>query len=239
MLLKFQVLGRSLFSVRGLPEAERAAASILRSNLTMLEFGVHQFECNIRLIAFAEEHFRRNKAVMMFENPEAPPDPRPYQEIKDTVNIMLNWPYVAARDAALTIHHFALTRNAISAIAQKTKSISKFYDRQILKSAGKLFRERFPDAEMVRDAVAHSGERILSEEAIHRHSFSGELNAPGFQLSGFQNTFTHFTNRQLLMSWRGRAVSLDCSEDALDDLIEVLNLIMLAFEPVTEALRQD
>lgn len=80
---------------------------------------------------------------------------------------------------------------------------------------------------------------MLSEEALGRHSFTGEFTAPGFQLSGTQNTFTHFTEKQLMMSWRGKAVTLDCSEGALDDLIEVLDLIARAFEPVENALRQD
>jgi hypothetical protein len=86
--------------------------------------------------------------------------------ISDVRDIARPWVFVAGRDGAMSIYHFAKSMEGMMAFLGQCPTVLDKVDRTKLRSARKMLRELFPDFEAVRHAVAHAGELMKDPDTF-------------------------------------------------------------------------
>jgi hypothetical protein len=79
------------------------------------------------------------------------------------------WHFIAARDGAMTIFHFAKVLENMMASIGQCPTILALVDRDKFKKVRKNLRELFPRFEAVRHSVAHAGELMKDPETAESH----------------------------------------------------------------------
>lgn len=209
-------------------------------NLEALQRYTRQFEYAVRLADHAEAMLLAGKKALQ----TAASDNAGVAAMElisaraDELRVFNSWITMAAKDAALALDHFEHLRRAISAaVAKGIPTIAEHVNRAYLKDSYAIFRQHFPNADLIRDAVAHEAERASTAQAIDEHAFSGSFKTKGVEISGSGHTFGVLSERTLTMSWKGKAVSVTVDETSLERLIEVQRLILDAVAPAIEAAR--
>ncbi|WP_137180464.1 hypothetical protein [Roseomonas sp. AR75] len=132
------------------------------------------------------------------------------------------WLHIAARDAAMTVHHFEETLSEISRLARQCQPIWVRVNKAELKEARRRYKESFPSHREVRDALAHRAGATLSPQAIKRHSASKIFITDSIFSSGI--TFTR----------NGEVVAVPLNTEAAKQLCEVTTKVYSAFSDVAE-----
>jgi len=135
-----------------IPEAEREAVREIEGWLWMLDNFVSDFYAALELFDYAETHCKSG-----FENIPANPPPTPSMRL----NVSTKWQFIAARDGAMTIHHFKKTMETTRGSLRIVPSLLEQVDTEKLKLASKLFDSYFPRAKKVRNLVAHAAETTI------------------------------------------------------------------------------
>lgn len=223
------------------PEQVKNDAWAICANFTAMQLCIRQFESAVRLADHAEAMYASNdkefRAASDLERKTGHfSDLSAYWEASWVYG---SWIEIAAREAALLLDQFEHLRRAISAGSTAIPLIAESVDRARLKEAGVLFRQHFPDAELIRDAVAHAAERASTEGAQKRMAYDGKLEAGGVSLAGRGFTISSQAGRTLSMSWKGKLVSVSVDEASLAKLHEAERMLFRAFDPVVAALRRN
>lgn len=80
------------------------------------------------------------------------------------------WRFIAARDGAMSIYHFAKAMEDIMAAIGTCQALLTKINRSILRSSRKRLRDLFPNFEAVRHSITHAAELIKD---IDEHLVSG------------------------------------------------------------------
>jgi hypothetical protein len=132
------------------------------------------------------------------------------------------WSHIAARDAAMTVHHFDETLSEISRLGRQCESIWVRVNKAKVKEARRLYKETFPSHREVRDALAHRAGPILGPGGRERHAASNLFINNSIFSSGI--TFTR----------NGEVVSVPLNTGSAKQLSEVVSSIYSAFLNVAE-----
>lgn len=214
--------------------ADREEAWILAMNVASMSNFISRFECAVRLADHAEQ-LRRvalDERWAILDDPNLSPMER--ESALTPIQIYGCWIAMAARDAAMVIHDFDHLQKSIKTKANVLPSIASRVRRDRFKAAGKLFREYFPDAEQMRNAVAHDAERALTATAIEEYGFVRPPRGRRAKLATESGTtITRLVARTLHMSWKQRVISITVDEAALDQLLKIQTEIIEAFAPLS------
>ncbi|MCP4308444.1 MAG: hypothetical protein GY788_26910 [bacterium] len=138
--------------------------------------------------------------------------------LSDVGRTLMEWQFMAARDGAITLNNFTKTLEKIRGDVGKLPNERRCHtDLIMLRNARKQFVRQFPSAEAMRHAVAHFGELATSEESVKRHAY--KQGAATWIVQG------QLRDRTYYMTWRGKVLFYELSQDSLDNLASVLTKI--------------
>ncbi len=180
-----------------IPAAEKDAASSVELCLLNLEHFVRSFQSAASLFDYS---FRRLREGIQGPDGLVLPEPRcDYQS--------RGWMGIAGRDGAMSIYHFGVTAAGVRSGLGLCRSVGARIDHKELRAALREFEQGFPAYVAMRDAVAHSADRLLSPSKLREHTPANNVViADGFIGSTFTTT------------WEGKALSYDLSQPSLNKL---------------------
>jgi len=192
---------------RGLPESETSAAYVLTRNIMSLNRQVEKFAAALALRRSCEGQ-------------------------TDQFPITLQWIFIAARDATMTIYHFAKTLEAIRGGCKNAPILQGRVDHERLKLAKKIFDARFPDFEALRHSVAHSAEKTRSAESFAMNTFSGSLETPPILMKNSNLYISEgLLGDKFTTTHEGEILSYDFNEVTLEALQKIETMVSVAFSP--------
>jgi hypothetical protein len=142
-----------------LPQEERAEAFQIMSLLGQLAMSGFDFQHALSLFdhASALEAQLETLAMQTFGQTEDMEQWRSRLETRRQISEKERefgaWKRIAARDAAMTIYHFSITLEAIQ--FGKNSALGAKVDHSLIRRSRKEFKEYFPNAKTMRDAVGH------------------------------------------------------------------------------------
>ena len=178
-----------------IPPDERKAVRAIESLL-------HQLESY-------EEDFRA--ALELYDLCESDPNNTPFR-----------WPFIATRDAAMTIYHFKMTMQETRESFQYAPSLRDRVDHVAMRLANNLFDSYFPRAERLRHAIAHAAE--TNADAIR---------------DGTGVVILHSRQgRRYITDYEGERLSYELSQDNLDRLHDIKMRVFACFNQVNAYLHR-
>ena len=125
----------------------------------------------------------------------------------------IQWQFIAARDGAMTIFHFAKSLDALKAAVSDCPPVGGHIDHDAFRAARRAFREGFRDFEPVRHAVAHSGELSKNSKSRAKNAFSGSHSGPGIEIKNSTGVMisNQLAGRTFTNTYEGKIVSYDLS----------------------------
>lgn len=217
------------FHPLGLPEVERDGASAIGSALSSLEWYIKTFRSALSLFDFSQRH-----VTLLVEKIKENRDDR---TARDEHEMMREWPFVAARDGAMTIYHFGRARDGIHETLGSCPVLRGRVDIKKLREASKLFSENFPDYVDIRHAVAHREETKHTPKAIKRHALRG-VNVPGLVETNNNLTMIFTGNligRNFTSAWEGKLLSYEVSGAVIIKMEAVRSAYYEAFQAAERA----
>ena len=137
------------------------------------------------------------------------------------------WRWIACNECILEPYHLRSRMEKIQSVQlRKCPSLIPWIDVASLRSARKKLDEYFPDIEALRHATAHRGENEVNHE---QHAPEGHR----FALTGFREPHRYST------PYQGRMRTLDITAASLDQITEVVNSYLAAFERATMQLEAE
>jgi hypothetical protein len=195
-----------MISMQSLSELERDATNLLKTALGQLSDHSDNFSAALSLFDFSMGELE--KAT---ENRTAHP--------------MFRWPFIAARDGAMSIYHFGKAMEGIMASLHKCPTVLQEVNRAKLRSSRKRLRELFPNFEAVRHSVAHAGELMNDVDDLDRHSIS----TTSVQRMTIQN---HLQGRAFKNTFEGQIQSYEINQASRDGLVAIREEFCAAFKGV-------
>ena len=142
-------------------------------------------------------------------------------------DVVIRWPYIAARDGAMNIYHFRVAMEAAKASAHQLQLVRDAINWTKVRAATKRFQTQFPDFEKIRHAVAHAADLGKTLKEQRRNRIKGPRTGPLVRLSaGASVTIANsLINQTFATTIGGQLVSYDVTTETADKL----EAIMLEF----------
>jgi hypothetical protein len=86
---------------------------------------------------------------------------------------------IPAKDGALNVYHFGMSLSGTRNNIGRCRSILKHIDVQLLRVAARLFDSYFPNYELIRHAIAHTGELFDTPEKLRASMLKERTTAHG------------------------------------------------------------
>ncbi|WP_143435244.1 hypothetical protein [Henriciella aquimarina] len=204
-----------------LPEAERQDVLFLSRKFNDMVKYTKNFYADVGL--FEECLFAARKAT------------------RENRDLLSRYPFVAARDGAMTIYHFAKALDNANGAAFRVPTIARLVDKNLLKDARKLLEDTFPLHVALRHAVAHAAELASNPEKEKDRALSGPYEGLGIKIEHEQATATieeGLSNRTFFTTHQGQILSYDITKSSADALVEATRTFMSAFSRVSAHLRE-
>lgn len=202
------------FDTRGLPKAEELEALHLWDLLDDLAQFTLDFEAALDLLDVAEQMLKQS----LSRNEDWGPAIHAQR-----------WPYVPARDAAVTLYQFGWT--LVSSIPDALRRCPAFMakvDHSKLKAARRQFEDGFKSHHLLRHAVGHAAEIFQTREAIKQHAAVGmHLGGGRFYQRG------NLLYRTLSYTIDGKEASVPITRDTLATLERLAVQTFEGFAPVS------
>jgi hypothetical protein len=143
------------------------------------------------------------------------------------------WPFVAARDGAMTIYHIGKTIELTRAALKRTPTLAVIALGDVLADAGKKYRQAFPAFEKVRHAVSHSSELFRDKEHRAKNAFSGSYDDGYIRIEGATNVILSngLMGRNYTNTIDGKIISYEISEGTKIIVYDCVNTFISAFKP--------
>ena len=155
-----------------LPKYDRKDAYQCQSNLQAIEGYCQDFARALQLY-----HFSGAQSLMWVSSP--------HHGMHD---MFASWKFIAARDGAMSIYHFAKSMDGANTWAFRCESTKEKIDRSALGRAFALLRTHFPRFEAMRHAIAHAGEIAKNPKWLADHSFNGSYDSNMIKLENSTGT---------------------------------------------------
>ena len=183
------------------PASEVVALKDLYAHLVGLEYSAQAWEA----------------ALFLYQTGRMPPPAIPR-------SVGRSWCFIAGRECVMELFHLRARLGKIrSVFLRKCPSIQQLIDAKKLRAASKRLDEYFPDIELLRHAVAHTGENEAHPET----------HAPGGRFA-----LTSLTeDGRFALPYEGTLRQIAVSEASLQKIHIVLDEYFAAFNPAAELLR--
>ena len=198
----------SLLNLDKAPEPEREHSWILQSRLEDLDRYVRQFEAALNLFDISREQ-RRSEALGVQSG---------------------HWMFIAARDGAMTIYHFANTLQYIRSLLRSCPTIKALVNAPSLRKTTELFQTQFPHVKTMRHALAHSAELSRSPKHFKKNSFKGDYEGFGVSIKHSSVMMKdNLQDRNYVNTFNGEIVSYEVSSTTLNHLNAAKNSFYSSF----------
>jgi len=217
------------FNKGGLPSQEAEGAGLIETNLMSLESYVRDLQSALYLFDFTAINQNAARQVMQGNAHAA-----------NFLEQSNGWQFLAARDGAMTIYHFATTLSGINETVAELSEFKTLMNREKMKSANKMLSEKFPNFGEVRHAVAHVADKVKNPRKFKTHSFSGSIDSRAIKAENVSGlTISNMlVDRQFTNTWNGKLLTYELSQTTIDHLNCVRKEVWEAFrdaEQVTHA----
>lgn len=210
----------------GFPDDEQPFGKAVEDNLIRLDMYCQRFRHTLSLFdtCYAERAKLRQKT-------EAP---GPYPPQYDT---FITWELIAGRDGAMTIWDFARATHLVSKNLEKCPTLAMLVDRPRYEKCLAQFQQDFPNAKIIRHAVAHPSDLYGAPKDAASNSFTGEFNAHGIEIDAndANTVFDGISGRQVLVTIYGQIVGYELSDDSVQKMQHVRDEIHKVFAPAGKA----
>lgn len=158
-------------------------------------------------------------------------------ELHDTSKFE-EWQKAAARDCVMSLYHFGRTIEGIDKSLSNIDEIRKLIDTKKLKEQRKKFLSAFPDFIDMRNAIAHSAERMVTKSEFEKHSGKGireyiitdklkiSTQEPDSRLLIIESLF----GDEFKSMWEGKIVSCNISESTYHKLYDICEAYRSIFD---------
>jgi len=135
-----------------------------------------------------------------------------------------SWRLLAARDGAMSIYHFAKTLGGVDNWSRQSDVIQSHINKEKIREARRLLREKFPRLEAIRHSVAHRAEITSSQRWVDTHAFSGSFKNDALSIENSKNVIilNPLSNNVFTTTWEGTIIEYEVSKtssEALDDVM--------------------
>jgi hypothetical protein len=209
------------FEVNRLPPEERKPTLILEGTLNSLHAYCDDFAAAIHLFDFCEKNIEQNK--------DASANLR-------RVVLWQSWQKLAGRDGAMTIFHFGKALAGAGMTLGSCPTIRRGLDATKLRSARKLFNQKFPRNEDARHAVAHAGELWSTPAKVDKNIAREPRHMAEFMGCGIDELVVRdsFVGGRFTNTFEGKVISYELNRLTLSDLEHVKYEFYSAFLTVPE-----
>jgi hypothetical protein len=148
------------------------------------------------------------------------------------------WPFIAAREVAMSVWHFGEGLRAIKGILRATHSLNPLVDWKGVKVATKTYTNSYGRNGKIghlRDAISHS--TLLTEfPKLH----AAGTNVPGVALAKGASIIIagNLTNDTFVYTWKGHARELAITDETVIKVREVLDLFVSAIAGASDELKR-
>ena len=194
-----------IINVSAFPEGERKQAVALLGLFGALSHYTDRFEYALRLFELSEGELAKTLS------------PGPKMEDQDARFMHAGWMQIAARDATMTLFHFAKTIDEIRGSLRYLPTLRPLVKNDAIRVSAKLFRARFPNYLEMRHTVAHSGE-------------TASLEARARDAVGTISMRENLLGRRFTSTVNGRYLSTEISPRAVAHLADVQTRFFSAFK---------
>jgi hypothetical protein len=204
---------------RNVPEKQHHALLLIGHNLDMLEYHLNSFEAALKLFEYSARQIRT-------------------QERRSRVLPFRRWQFMAARDGAMSIYHFAWAFQGLADSLRECDYVLTRLDPQVLKNCRRQISKGFPNFERVRHAVGHASEKARNPNKHLLHGFSGSYRKNGLDLRRVKNYVItdHLYRRTYANTWDGKIESYKLNSVSLKNLSAIRNIIFDALDDVASNL---
>lgn len=208
-----------------IPKAEYDATLRLARSLNDLHRYVQSFKSALRLFDFSRERqiASAQETAVKIQQLMSNPDPKAAREMIDESLIHSDWCNIACRDGAMTLYHFGKTLHNIRAALGECKTVNSMVEPAPLRHATKQFEGAFPDFEAMRHAIAHANELWKNVAKYLQNAIRGGYTKGNISISGGSALTSMLNNRHFAMTFEGRLVSYEMSEETLNKMVEIQN----------------
>lgn len=206
------------FPIWELQEPEKSSAFYLQCSLNDIQYFTEKFHAALQLFDYSKDHIRKIPPQERRDNPE--------------YKMFRNWLFLACRDGAMTIYHFAKTLTGIRGRLNEVPTFASKLKHHELKIAEKLFKSKFPDFENMRHALAHIAELIETKEAFEANAFSGSSRGvTSVDMKDVKNIMIteDLMDRTFTMTIEGRLVRYEISQRTHDKLRRIEKMTAESF----------
>jgi hypothetical protein len=211
MSMAMDLIVPPIFKLELLPEQERDPAWLLQNLVGRLAAYVRAFQTAIGLFDHADALAKTNMSDDRY----------------------CHWRHIAARDGAMTIYHFGCVLLNGSSMAA-CPSLQKLIVPSPMRTARQRFKSKFPNANDIRNVVAHDAEVFDSPKKIGQHALGD--NRVGQRVSKTKSPRLAIQNslldRSLQTTYEGRIISYDLSVETSHLLSDITAQFYSGFEPI-------
>lgn len=204
-------------SSNNMPEEERGTAHLFSHALSDLQRYITDFAA----------------AISLMDIPV--PEPKPNSDDHTTI---IQWHFIAARDGAMSVYHFGKTLHALhSSYGSLLPTLWKAVDTNQFKIAWRLFDSQFPHIDLIRHAVAHSGELTRTPKDYEQNVVTGAYTGHGIKMgAGASATFTFLSNRTFVISIEKKVLAIEISMATLAKMDRCAMLFYSGLHPAPAGL---
>jgi len=150
---------------------------------------------------------------------------------RERMEVFRSWTFIAARDGAMSIYHFAKAMDGANTWAFRSKCFAAKIDKSGLSDAFKLLRTHFPKFEAVRNAVAHAADVTKNPKWLSEHILMGPFEKPLLKLDDTSKAMIKNTifNDVFMSTFDSAIQEYEVSIKTLNALIEIKNTFYKAF----------
>ncbi|MCI4644395.1 MAG: hypothetical protein MRY64_06390 [Hyphomonadaceae bacterium] len=188
---------------------EIAHAQSITRNLSYLDRYIDRFAAAVSLIGHIQDEMFSVDPAQLSKSSELPK--------------LMEWQFIAARDAALSVWHFGKCLEACrSKCLPYCPTLTAIADHDQIRSLEKAFKGAFPGHSEVRDSVAHEGQKFSSVAATKKNAMTPEVFMRGVPVvvTGFSEVHPQqsFISDCYQVSYEGRYYKLKLTEESVTSL---------------------
>lgn len=195
-----------------LSKEELKAIGLLQFNLASLDSYANDFYAALGLFEYCENYKGQSQS-----DKKIPPD-----------DILAAWKWIAARDGAMSIYHFAKCIEAIQSLLKYCPVYRDRADKTRMRTARRMFFGHFRSYKKLRHAIAHSAERAASLASFEQHATKESFRLSDGRVVGGPGITAHIgeqlDGRVYSRTQMGIVVSYEISKPTLQKLRRIVYL---------------
>lgn len=148
--------------------------------------------------------------------------------LRDQAQVVGGWSFIAARDGAMSIYHFAQCLEA-SVMLRNYPRLRQSVDHRATRTARKLFASQFPHYRNIRHSIAHLAELTTTEENRRRNALAKPFTGIGLGIGPGAIVKNYLGGRNYANTFGGVLLAYEISSQTHAKLKRIQGLWYSAF----------